>query len=122
MLMDRALEDCIANISTSNTKHSGAVNGDSENVIHGNRGNGTADSALSAIDADSEVEARVKFLHDFVSSSLPKSRHQVLTSAGSTLVLSVHHPNPSMRAAAISQLGKTLGSKAKVCACVSMPM
>ena len=61
-----------------------------------------------------EIDNKVKFLHEFISFSLPKSRHQVLVDIGSTLVLSVHHPNPSVRASAISHLGKTLKSRNKV--------
>ena len=63
---------------------------------------------------DPSVELKMKLLHDFVATSLPKSRHQVLMDASSTLVLSVHHHNPTMRRAAVNQLGKRLGAKGKV--------
>ena len=32
-----------------------------------------------------------------------------------TLVLSVHHPEPAVRVAAVKELGKTLAHKTKVC-------
>ena len=72
-------------------------------------------SIHSAEAGDPSVEVKVKLLHDFVATSLPKSRHQVLMDASSTLVLSVHHHNPTMRRAAVNQLGKRLGAKGKVC-------
>lgn len=76
-------------------------------------------------DGDEEVESRPKrrktrkvhamrtnWLHCFISLALPQSRHQLLGEGcghpNSMLVLSVHHTNPSMRAAAVKQLGKSL--------------
>jgi hypothetical protein len=76
-------------------------------------------------DGDEEVESRPKrrrtrrnqatrtdWLHSFITLALPQSRHQLLGEGrghpSSMLVLSVHHTNPSMRAAAVKQLGKSL--------------
>lgn len=64
--------------------------------------------------------AETDWLRVFISLALPQSRHQLLEdgtgqiSAGSTLVLSVHHPNPLMRAAAVKQLGKSLTGENQV--------
>ncbi len=122
--MDKALEGCVASICTGgghdNSKDSAdsafydydtaVVNGNGAVVSDGS----DADSAHVSGSGLPEEDARVTFLHDFVSSCLPKSRHQVLTDASSSLVLSVHHPNAAMRVAAIAQLGRTLGAKDKV--------
>ena len=54
---------------------------------------------------------RTDWLHCFISLALPQSRHQLLEEGRghpSSMVLSVHHTNPSMRAAAVKQLGKNL--------------
>jgi hypothetical protein len=71
--------------------------------------------AGAGCDSSGDVDARIKSLHDFMAASLPKSRHQMLSGVGSTLMLSVHHHNPSMRRAAITKLGKSLMAKGKVC-------
>ena len=112
--MDRALEDFMADICKDH--HDKASDSAFFELNHSITENGHALATPSLSGGlDSEVDAKVKVLQDFVSESLPESRHQVVTSAGSTLVLSVHHPNPWMRAAAISQLGKTLAGAGKVC-------
>ena len=114
--MDRALEDFMVDICRDrNDKASDSADSAFFELDHSITENGhtLATPSLSG-GLDSEVDAKVKVLQDFVSESLPESRHQVVTSAGSTLVLSVHHPNAWMRAAAISQLGKTLGGAGKV--------
>ncbi len=98
-MMDKALEDTVASLCTNNERGDDELTDDDD----------TLDSAHVL-----RVDSRVKYLHDFVSSSLPQSRHEVLVDVGSTLVLSVHHPNPSVRAAAIGHLGKTLKSRIKV--------
>ena len=55
---------------------------------------------------------RTDWLHYFISLALPQSRHQLLGVGrghpSGMLVLSVHHTNPSMRAAAVKQIGKSL--------------
>ena len=63
--------------------------------------------------------AKRDWLHCFISLALPQSRHQLLgdgsdTITNSTLVLSVHHQNPSMRAAAVKQLGKSIMDDSQV--------
>ena len=114
--MDRALEDFMANIC----KNSHSATDDSVDSAFFEQDQSISENVHTlatpplSVGLDSEVDGKVKVLQDFISQSLPESRHQVVTSAGSTLVLSVHHPNPWMRAAAISQLGKTLAG-GKVC-------
>lgn len=80
---------------------------------------------------DEEAESRPKrrktkrkhstkadWLHCFISLALPQSRHQVLGEGrGSMLALSIHHPNPLMRAAAVRQLGKGLKETIQVHVC-----
>lgn len=119
--MDRALQDCIASVCTNSAESANhnlpIVDGNDATSDSTLTNGGIADMQLSGcgVSGSSEAAVQVEFLHDFVASSLPKSRHQVLAGAGSSLVLSMHHHNPSMRKAAIDQLGKTLAAKEKVC-------
>ncbi len=116
--MDRALEDCIyktthrggkaEKIADSSMIYGHGASHDQEEVSH--------DQEEVSHDQDEEkevVDDKVMFLRQFFSLSLPGSRHQVLDGAGLTLVLSVHHPNPAVRAAAIRQLSRSLSNKEK---------
>ena len=60
------------------------------------------------------TENRAKMIHEFIALSLPQSRHQVLMEASSTVALCVYHHNPSMRAAAVREIGKSLKQLDKV--------
>ena len=68
--------------------------------------------------------AKTDWLHCFLSLALPQSRHQLLDDGSgpggcSTLVLSIHHHNPLMRAAAVKQLGRCLTEEGLVRAHIS---
>ena len=104
-VVDRALEDVFASLP-----HSDDGAGGEEKEDH-HRPKRRKTIAESSSESD--------WLHCFISLALPQSRHQLLGGGcgqnGGTLVLSVHHHNPSMRAAAVRQLGKSLQEENMVC-------
>ena len=108
--MDKVLEDCIANICS---RHSKPTTNNADSAIV--NGNGLSSPTPEEEEGEEQEGAGLKLLHEFVALCLPKSRHQVLvdTESGSSLVLSMHHPNPSVRMAAVVQLGRTLKAKDK---------
>ena len=122
--MDRALEDCIATIYKTSSHLSGEANKTADSapveksadssLTNSHRATLEEDGDEEMADQDLVEDDRVAFLHQFFSASLPGSRHQLLGGAGLSLVLSVHHPNPSVRAAAVCQLGRLLDKKRKV--------
>ena len=71
-------------------------------------------AVLSDKTSGPDSDPKMKHIHHFISLALPQSRHQVLLDVNSTLALSVHHPNPSMRAAAVKQLAHSLGHETQV--------
>lgn len=60
------------------------------------------------------LDTRAKLIYEFIALSLPQSRHHVLMDANSTIALCVYHHNPSMRAAAVREMGKNLKQLDKV--------
>ena len=105
-LVDKALEDMYASLPHIDDDGAG------EEGEHRPKRRKT--KTRSSSDAD--------WLHCFISLALPQSRHQLLSDGrglnGGTLVLSVHHHNPSMRAAAVKQLGENLLEENMVCRCM----
>ena len=103
-VVDRALEDVFASLPRSD-----------DGTEEGEEGQHRPKRRRTRVKSSSESN----WLHCFISLALPQSRHQLLGGGcgqnGGTLVLSVHHRNPSMRAAAVRQLGKNLQEENMVC-------
>ena len=100
-VVDKALEDVFASLPD---------NGDED------KGKGHSKRRKTKGDQSTKTD----WLHCFISLALPQSRHQLLGdgsgTSSTTLALSVHHHSPSVRAAAVKRLGRSLLNSDQVCA------